>query len=158
MKRNFKCLIQAISIIALSALIFIGCGKSEVTGIVNPQIEKVDEDSIDEALQIVELNNSMDYYLMEINANVSNVYFYSIGYDGNGRLIDKSVITTMPTGMEKSERVVLNSTFPKATNPSYAVGFLMEDNTQEFYILDYDKKGNLKSIFVENNEDFMISE
>lgn len=143
----------------LSMMLLIpGCGKRTAVGDMNPKFTSIKEDNIPETVQIVELNDSIDYYQMEIAKDAECVYFYSIGYDSNGKLADKSVITTMPVGMEASEKIVINATFPKASHPSYAVGFDMGDDGQEYYILEQDDKKGVKPIFVENKEDFFLPE
>lgn len=155
MKKNFFTMLLAMVCIVSTLT---GCGNKTASGTVNPVFTTIEEDAIDPEAQIVELNNSPNYYEMKISKGSVNVYFYSIGFDDEGTLIDKSVVTTMPTGVETEDKIVLNATFPDIENPAFAVGFLFEDNTQEYYTLKTDKRGNLKASFVENNEDFMIRE
>lgn len=147
----------AFMIMVVTMLCLVGCGK-KVIGEVNPSFEKVTEDDISETTQIVELNNSIDYYNMNIAEDVSCVYFYSIGYDSLGNLVDKSVITTMPVGMETSETVAINGLIPNTDKPSYAIGFARNEKDNEYYLLQYDKKKGIVPVLVEEKESFFIKE
>lgn len=146
--------------IAMSVMLTLAaCSKNKdtvPTGEIAPKFSKIEQDEIPQTAQILELNNSLDFYTMSIQKDVSCVYFYAVGYDSNGKLIDKSVITTMPVGMETTTELVVNATFPDAPYPAYAVGFLKEDNTHEYYLLPYDRKTGVRTEMVAEKEDFFL--
>lgn len=135
-----------------------GCGEKVPTGDVNPQLTKIEEDDIPEDVLILDLNNSIDYYELKIDKDVKTAYFYAIGFNDMDRLIDKSVITTLPVGMKKDTTVVINGTIPKVDKPNYAMGFELEDGTHEYYYIQHNKKGKLTTSLIEDVESFFISE
>lgn len=136
----------------------VGCGEKVPTGDVKPQLTKIEENDIPEDVLILDLNNSIDYYELKIDKDVKTAYFYAIGFNDMDKLIDKSVITTLPVGMKKDTTVVINGTIPKVDKPNYAMGFELEDGTHEYYYIEHNKKGKLTTPLIEDVESFFISD
>ena len=89
------CLVATVIVIGISYAIWnfrAGGGKESPTGDVSPVFTKINEFDIPETVQIVELNDSHEYYTMSIRQDVDCVYFYAVGYDSDGVLVDKSII------------------------------------------------------------------
>lgn len=153
-KKNIRKSMWMMLLLMAFGIFILACGEEK--GGISPQLKKITEDDIKEDEQMTVLNESMDYYRMSIREDVSHVYYYSIGYDDKGNLVDKTVISTTPTGMKKDQTVVINGTFPKAAYPSYAIGFLKADGTDEYYILDYDEKGRISAAYVKERNTFFL--
>lgn len=150
----FSCCIAA----AFYLLLMLFRTLNGTNGSVRPKFKEVAEDSIKEDAQIVSLNESASYYKMSIHKDTENIYYYSIGYDDSGTLSDKTVIQTLPTGAKKERDIIINATFPEASHPSYAVGFILSDGTEEYYILDNDGKGGVRSEYVKDRDTFFVKD
>lgn len=161
MKKNNKNIISVAAAVFAVCLFFAGCSGNKIENgkkDIYSSFHYVTEENLDKDMQIIELANSNDYYEMEAETDADNVYFYSIGYDSRGKLVDKSVISTMPTGISKGDKVAVNVTLPDTETPAYAVSFISSDKEEKYYILEYDEENHGKMTLVKNREDLMLED
>lgn len=146
-----------LAILLIPALLLTACGKTGGVGGTNNtmvSISEVSRTDISEDTQIVELNSSKNYYELSFKEDTSCVYFYAIAYDKDGKLADKSIVTTLPVGITKDEVVAVNGTIPEGEYPSYAIG--IESESGEQYITINQKDGKLVLEKVKDKADFLL--